>query len=449
VILEPRWAEPGEAISPLLFGHNAVWCRGGLGVWDDATRNFRQSALDAVRALSPGIVRFPGGTRAMAWHFAETIGSERKPQYDPFRGVRDPTSYGLDEGLTFSEAIGATTTLVSAWVDGSPEETAAMVAYVNGDPACDIEIPGWGRAGDWAAKRGRKPYGVPFLEIGNETYLGLQIGPDGFRQCEQRGVATTARLYAQGVAATARLVRAIDPAIKIGACAVGGLFDHEDPRTEHGANDDEPWNPRLLADAGEAFDHWVLHPYVVEPTDARLRLGERVRRNVQALRELDPRPIAITEHGFLLGGDTMMNALVTLDVLRVAIEERVLMSLRHLLIEDDPSGPFANAAAILGKDQRLTPAYHAMRAIAPLRGMHMVPTPRGIAAVGDGAAMLVLYTLGEPLDVTVTAPSGFAGTCTMLAAEGLASHSITTTTVPFDGRVQLGAASIAVISLRG
>jgi hypothetical protein len=436
-----------DRIDPLLFGHNAVWCRDGLGLQ-------RPDAIVAARELRPGILRFPGGTRAMCWHFDQTIGSERTPQLDPFRGVRDATRYGIDEGLDVAEQLGAEVTLVAPWVEGSPQETAALVAYVSGkhDVAIGVDARGrdWGRARDWIERRGRPARPVRFLEIGNEPYLGLRIGPTDFRQCEQFGVPTTARLYAEAVVETSRLVRAIDPDVKIGACAIGGLFDHEDPETAIGAADDElgthdPWNPRLLGLAGHAFDHWILHPYVVEPTDARLHLGERIRRNVRALRNLDPlRPIAITEHGFLLGGDTMMNALVSIDVLRVAIEERLLMALRHLLIEDDPSGPFANAAAILGPELTRTPAWHATKLATALIGLHHVESEQGVVrsiVTREGASLLYRLDRGEPIEVPAR------GRCTLLRAESLESRSCSIEEIEATGSVRLPAASLLATPL--
>lgn len=128
------------------------------------------------------------------------------------------------------------------------------------------------------------------LEVGARA-LTLHAGAGG-RDAIARDKAALAR-----TALAARAAAALQ--LQIGACAIGGLFEHEDPETAIGAADDElgthdPWNPRLLGVAGHAFDFWILHPYVVEPTDARLGLGRRIERNVCALRSLDPaRPIAI------------------------------------------------------------------------------------------------------------------------------------------------------------
>ena len=133
----PDWSQTLGPLTPRSFGHNTVWVRGGLGLWDEATETFRPEVVDLVQALRPGVLRFPGGTRAMLYHFAGAIGPRpgRTPQCDPYTGEFDPTGYGPDEFLQLATQLGAEVTLVSPWVDGTPEEAAALVAYVNADPA--------------------------------------------------------------------------------------------------------------------------------------------------------------------------------------------------------------------------------------------------------------------------------------------------------------------------
>jgi hypothetical protein len=373
------WDNPHAVVSPRLFGHNAVWCRGGLGIWDETKKAPHPEVLDLVKALRPGVLRFPGGTRAMRYHFDEAL--EGKAQCDPFLGQLDGTSYTIDAFLRFAEAVGAEVTLVTPWVDGTPEEAAAMIAYANADEGSTIAIgvdengKDWGTAGDWAKKRGRPPWNVPFVEIGNEPYLDLRVGPpescgrpSQFTQAERwvRGapVPTTAIDHADVVARTARLIRMVDPSIMIGASA-HSTFDgksEDEPGHVDLARGGPPWNSTLVSRARDSFDFFALHPYDFTPTDNRLRLADRLQKTVHGLVKLAPeKAIAVTEHGFFFGGDTMMNAVVTADITRVAIEERLTMCLRHLLIEDEAKGLFADAAAILGRDRARTPGYFVMQ----------------------------------------------------------------------------------------
>src|SRR6185312_342330 len=99
-----HWDQPLATVSPRLLGHNAVWSRGGLGIWDETSHAVRPDVDALVTDLRPGVLRFPGGTRAMAYHFDETIGpyADRKPQCDTFTGQLDATSWGMDEALRYA-----------------------------------------------------------------------------------------------------------------------------------------------------------------------------------------------------------------------------------------------------------------------------------------------------------------------------------------------------------
>lgn len=388
--MDVRWDEPIGELSPRLLGHNTVWSRGGLGLWDENAKAVKPSVEPLVTALRPGMLRFPGGTRAMAYHFDETIGpyAERKPQCDTFLGELDATSWGLDEALRFGERIGAETTFVSSWHDGTPERTAAMIAYANATPDSAVVIGvdangrDWGTAGAWAARRVANghaaPYRVPMLEIGNEPYLDLPTGKTvcgtqrAFTQAErlEAGVyiPSTARDVAAQVSKTVRLVKKVDPAILVGAPALTDVLGvTNDPATAVSTVDQklgtgDAWNPTLIAQS-EA-DFYVLHIYSFGAMTDRVRLADTLREAIHALRGLGAQKFAVTEYGTLFDAETQLNALISVDMVRVAAEEGVLASLRHIMIEDRPSGLFANSAAILGEQHELMPGYHAMATMA-------------------------------------------------------------------------------------
>ena len=142
--IRPDWDGDLGPVSPLHFGHNTVWVRDGLGVWDASASppGPDPAVIGLVAGLRPGVLRFPGGTRAMRYHFAGAIGplARRKGQCDTFTGKTDATTYGLDEFLRVAEQVGAEVTLVSPWNDAPPEEAAALIAYVNADPGSAVPI---------------------------------------------------------------------------------------------------------------------------------------------------------------------------------------------------------------------------------------------------------------------------------------------------------------------
>ncbi len=487
----PAWAEPSQPVSPLVFGHNAVWSRAGLGLWDETTAQPSAQVFPLVRDLHPGILRFPGGTRAMRYHFDQAIGpvAGRTAQCDTFTGAIDATHYGLDEFLKVAAGAASEVTLVSPWVDGSPQEAAALIAYVNADPTSTMKIgtdangKDWGIAGEWAARRVTNghsaPYGVKYLEVGNEPYLGLPAGPptscgrpSQFRQDERwvngKAIPTTATDYAAQVLATGMLVHAVDPAVRIGASAYSTYTASVDAAGEVAENDRAgglAWNAALVTSASAGFDYFVLHPYDFGGTDERLLLAERLRKTVHDLRARAPaKPVAVTEFGFLVGGDTLLNALVSADMVRVAIEEKLLMVLRHILVEDNPAGLFANAAAILGPNHLKTPAYDVLQLMAStVRGASVTTasTLSGVVALAardGGTASVVVLDLragaSASADVEVALPPGdWACATTVLSAPALSSvaaalvrtqsHTRAAETV----RVALPPHGIAVLSL--
>ncbi len=382
------WSAPIGEVSPRLLGHNAVWSRGGLGLWDETTKAVKPDVEPLVAGLKPGMLRFPGGTRAMLYHFDETIGHDRKPQCDPFTGEFDDTSWGMDEALRFAERIGAETTLVSPWHDGTPERAAAMVAYANAMPDSTVMIGrdangrDWGTAGEWAARRVANghaaPYGVPMLEVGNEPYLDLPTGKSvcgtqhPYTQAErlEAGVyiPSTARDVATQVAKTVDLVKRVDSTILVGAPALTDVLGvQNDPATAISTVDQklgtgDAWNPTMIAESHADF--FVLHIYSFGAMTDRVRLADQLRTAITDLRGLGAHDFAVTEFGTLFDAETQLNAIISVDMARVAAEEHVLASLRHILIEDRPSGLFANSAAILGEGHDLEPGYHAMAALA-------------------------------------------------------------------------------------
>lgn len=446
--------------------------------------------LALVRDLHVGALRFPGGTRAMRYRFEEAIGpyAQRKPQCDAFTGATDATTYGLAEFLALAAELAAEVTLVAPWVDGSPQRTAAMIAYANGDPASAVKLgidgegTDWGTSGDWAAKRvadgHAAAWGVSIVEIGNEPYLDLAVGPavscgraSQFHQDERwvagKAIPTTAADYAAQLVATAALVRAIDPKIQIAAPAYSSFDGASDAAREAGDVDrkagGDAWGARLVSDASGAFDLFVLHPYDLGFSDSRVRLGARLEKTIRDLKAIAPtKGIAITEYGFLGGGDTLMNVVASADIVRVGIETGASMVLRHVLIEDDPNEPFANAAALLGTAHAKKPGYAVMRLLATTLSGVAVPTPEILPDVeamavktSRGVAILLLDRRVDATGATTVAialpPGSFKGTVHMLQADALRSTDVTQADTPVSVsgfvRVELAVNAVAVVVL--
>ena len=487
-----QWGKPIGAVAPAMLGHNAVWSRGGLGIWDDAAHAVRPEVDALVTQLRPGMLRFPGGSRAMLYHFDETIGPypDRKPQCDTFTGALDPTTWGMDEALQYAEQRGAAVTLVTPWGDGTPERAAAMVAYANATTASTFAIGvdangrDWGTAADWAARRAANghaaPYAVPLVEIGNEQYLSLRPGTDvcgtdrPFTQGErlENGVyiPSTARDVAQQISKTAHLIKQIDPAIQVGAPALTDVLGIQmDPATaisdvDRNLATGDAWNPTLLALAGADFDFFILHLYDFSSTPDRVRLADQLGQAIDAIRALGgTQAFAVTEFGTLYDGDTQLNALISADFVRVAAERGVLANLRHILIEDQPSGLFATSAAILGDTHLQTPGYYAMATLAaalqpvavawssPQAQIEVLAT-RDDATQTLGIAVIDRRLEQTPIELALPLPPGaWHGTQTLESADSLTSPdvSVAATDVTASGTLPLTlpANGLAVVRL--
>ncbi|HUQ08467.1 MAG TPA: hypothetical protein VM261_38515, partial [Kofleriaceae bacterium] len=405
-----------------------------------------------------------------------TIGAVggRAAQCDAFTGMPDATTYGLGEMLAVARRAGAAVDLVTPLNDGTPEEAAAMLAYVSGDAAMTAALGRdrrgmeWSTAGSWAARRDGAAVPVALVEIGNEPYLSLTVGPASscgragrFRQDERwegdTRIPLTAAEYAAEVRRTAAALRAVDPDVTIGAAAMTSFAGDEDVGAvvaEHDTATGDAWNPRLVADAGDSFDAFVLHPYAFTSSDDRVRLAERARTEGRRLRELAPdKRIAVTEFGTLFEADSMLAAIITADFTRVAIEEDWLLRMRHILIEDDPTEPFAASAAILGPEHQHTPGWEASRLLA--RGVlgtrvdATIATPhadddivvlatRTAGELGDPATELAALVIDRrtsadatPLAAALELPPGcWTGTTTTIDAPFLTSVDVTVTDTP-------------------
>ncbi|MCU1281148.1 MAG: hypothetical protein JWM53_4694 [bacterium] len=400
-------------------------------MWDDATHAPLATALQEIREIAPGLLRFPGGTRAMRYHFDQARGATRTPQCDPFKGALDATTYGPDEFLAIADGLGADVSWVAPWVDGSPDESARIATFLADKPA------------------------VKLLEIGNEPYLGLPAGPasgscgrpsqvvQDERWDGATRIPTSAADYAAQLAATATLVRAAAPSLRIGAPATSQYDGSSDAMTAAGdvdaAHGGDAWNARLLSDARDAFDTFVLHPYDFSvDDDARMHLADRARKTVHDLRAAAPeKQIAITEYGMLFGGGTLLNALVTVDMTRMAIEEQLAMSVRHILIETDAGGPFADSAAI-GPGLAREPGHRASALLAMLEDSTAFPTaelvtdgtlvalPARFAGNGPVAVLLLDRRIddGSARDVRLTLPPGSYRIQTVTLAGALTDKNV-------------------------
>lgn len=284
-------------VNRLVFGHNVEAAdragiftdhpsldvtRTGTGVWNPDAAAPVPAAVAFSRDIGMTMLRYPGGCLAHNFRWQDAAGPV---------GDRPNFTFGLDEFLLYCREVGAEPLMMVSDYACTPDEAAALVEYLNA-PA-DAEHP-WAR---WRARGGHvAPYQVRYFEMGNESDHGNhQVTP--FRQY-------TPVEYAQWVRACAAGMRAIDPAIAIGALMGTGT----------GPTD--PWNATVLDGVKADIDFVVIHTYAVSlwgeeraamyPADTLMQgcmaAGDQLAAMLDAYRALIRRqtgkdlPLAVTEY---------------------------------------------------------------------------------------------------------------------------------------------------------
>jgi alpha-N-arabinofuranosidase len=231
--LTADFSAPTTAFNRMIFGqflehfHRQVYG----GVFDPGSplsdkNGFRTDVVEALRELKVPIVRWPGGCFASAYHWRDGVGPNRQPSFDKAWGVEDPNTFGTDEFVKWCRLIGAQPYICTNAGTGTPEEMSDWVEYCN--------LSGKGRnARMRKSNRVAEPHNVRYWSIGNENYLGGEIG------------AKTVEEWAPLVRESAKMMRAVDSDLRILAAAtVSGN-----------------WTPPLLKAAGKYLDFISIHGY--------------------------------------------------------------------------------------------------------------------------------------------------------------------------------------------
>ena len=189
-------------------------------------KGFRTDVISALRELKVPVVRWPGGCFASAYHWRDGVGKDRQPSLDKAWGVEDPNTFGTDEFVEWCRMIGAQPYICTNAGTGTPEEMSDWVEYCN--------LKDQGRYARMRRANGSvEPFNVRYWSIGNENYLGGEIG------------AKTVEEWGPLVRESTKMMRAVDSDLKILAAA-----------TVTGN-----WTPPMLKDAGKYLDFISIHGY--------------------------------------------------------------------------------------------------------------------------------------------------------------------------------------------
>ncbi|MHA1793948.1 MAG: alpha-L-arabinofuranosidase C-terminal domain-containing protein [Promethearchaeota archaeon] len=208
---------------------------------DKGLERVRKDVFDAISALRPPILRWPGGCFSDTYHWMDGIGPrharpKRRNQawggIKNFRekiGPKEDNHFGTEEFLLICEKLNAEAYININYGTGTPEEAAAWVEYTN--------LAGSGKKfSRMRQENGRKrPYRVKYWGIGNEIY--------GFWE---KGHEKNGRDYAEKYLKFARSMKKVDPSIQLIAVGWGSSSE---------------WNRDVLKKAGKYINLLSVHLY--------------------------------------------------------------------------------------------------------------------------------------------------------------------------------------------
>jgi alpha-L-arabinofuranosidase len=202
--------------------------RTGWNIWDPQKNAPESVPTELIKALKPGVVRYPGGSAVKNFNWKATVG--------PY-SVREPNwRWGLMEYLSWCKEINTEPQICLSSYKGTPEDQRDLIEFLNA-PAIK-KYP-------WAMKRAeyghKAPYNVKYIELGNEPNDGNRRAKPG-KQWSLDG-------YIDWALETTRLIREVDPSVKIGL-----------PVWPVNAKDNE----KLLRTVGPKVDYIIHHAYSVQ-----------------------------------------------------------------------------------------------------------------------------------------------------------------------------------------
>jgi alpha-N-arabinofuranosidase len=194
-----------------LFGINVEWIFDGQGLWNTADKRVDPDAKRLTRELGTTLLRWPGGVFSDTYRWRDGIGPQaQRPTTQHFpKGPSSRHSFGTPELVELAQAAGA-----------------GLLFTVNAGTGMN---------------RGPGP-AVRWWEIGNELYMTSDLS----------GGHLTAEAYAKRYLEFAAAMRAVDPAIRVGA--IGGL--NYGP---YAFVADRRWTEKLLQAAAPQIDYLAVH----------------------------------------------------------------------------------------------------------------------------------------------------------------------------------------------
>ena len=179
------------------------------GIYDEGSKlsdadGIRTDVLEAARKLRVTQLRWPGGNFVSGYHWMDGIGPKdsRPARYSLAWFERESNRFGTDEFMRYAKKLGTQPYICVNVGNGTLDEAMHWVEYCN--------YPGNTQFSDLRKKNGHaEPYNVKYWGVGNEIYGDWQIGHKN------------AQDYAKAAVEFAKVMKWMDPSIKLVACGNG------------------------------------------------------------------------------------------------------------------------------------------------------------------------------------------------------------------------------------
>jgi alpha-N-arabinofuranosidase len=198
------------------------------------SNGFRKDVLEEIHQLGVPIIRYPGGNFVSGYNWLDGVGpkSSRPKVLDRAWNTLETNQFGINEFVTWCQAVGTEALLGTNFGTGTPETTVALLEY------CNVE-----KGTRWSDLRRQhgyeKPHNVKHWCLGNEMDGPWQIGH------------IPAREYGLKARDAARQMRGVDPSVHLIACGSSGPFM---PTYIE-------WDRQVLEECYEEVDAISLHRY--------------------------------------------------------------------------------------------------------------------------------------------------------------------------------------------
>ena len=195
----------------------------------------REDVLEAIKALRPTHIRYPGGCGVSYFDWQELVGPvDQRPPAKLFRYTHVPqsTAFGIPEAYEYCKELGAELNIVVNAHNQSPEDAAHLVEYLN----CTTPT----KYADLRRSHGREePFNVRLFSLGNEIYGNWQGGQ------------MTADEYVKWCREAITQMKRVDPTIEVVVCGVG--------------RPDPEWDRTILFALVDIADMISIHNYFGRP----------------------------------------------------------------------------------------------------------------------------------------------------------------------------------------